>query len=154
MGVEPPLFVARPPQKVDDPPALDPRQPPDPDRILPRRRAGPKHLAPGWESFPERGVGAIAIRVAGVLREDGEDQLVQRRPALHDPRPAEQTFETIEHRSHPSRGGPRDRGSGGGAPSTLRVRLDPERTFPSPARGAPRRGAGRHWLASTGRARP
>ena len=88
-----------PPHPLED--AMDdttlrPGQPTRPNGLLDRPRTGPVRPGPGRKPTAQLDVGTIAVSIVRVLRQDRQDQLVQRVKATLGTRPSEGGLQTIE----------------------------------------------------------
>src|SRR5437773_1841108 len=83
-------------QHLLDDPALDVGQAPAPDRFLDPGGIRFHDRFPGRERLAQAAEGTVAVQVVGVLRQDGQDQLVQRRQGASETRPAERRLKPVE----------------------------------------------------------
>ena len=76
------------------------------DRLLDLGERRVAHCLPGRESFSQRGEGAIAVAIVGVLGEDGLDQLMTGCPMRLIQRAPVHLPQSIPNRPHPRLAGP------------------------------------------------
>src|SRR5437867_6904488 len=94
--VQPPLVAQNGAQDIPDDAALGGRQATHPDGVHQFHQRGPEDARPCREPSAQLPVRPVAVHIAGVLRQNRQDQLVERREPTARSGPAERFLQQIE----------------------------------------------------------